>query len=82
MKEKLYSSIFYALNIRTFASFFEQIYSMKTEFAKRLAITALIILGGVSFVAAQTEGHGEVGDHAHDTQNAHEAHDVQVLALL
>ena len=76
MKEKLYSSIFYALNIRTFASFFEQIYSMKTEFAKRLAITALIILGGVSFVAAQTEGHGEVGDHAHDTQNAHEAHDV------
>ncbi len=74
MKEKLYSSIFYTLNIRTFASFFEQIHSMITEFAKRFAITALIILGGVSFVAAQTEGHGEVDDHTHDAHGTHDAH--------
>jgi F-type H+-transporting ATPase subunit a len=71
MKEKLYSFIFYTLNIRTFASFFEQIYSMITEFAKRFSITALIILGGVNFVSAQTDGHEEVNN------NSHSNHDVQ-----
>ena len=76
MKEKLYSSIFYTLNIRTFASFFEQIYSMTTEFAKRFAITALIILGGVSFVAAQTEGHGEVDSHNHSNHDTHDTQDA------
>ena len=76
MKEKLYSSIFYTLSIRTFASFFEQIYSMITEFAKRFAITALIILGGVSFVAAQTEGHGEVDSHSHSSHDTHDTQDA------
>ena len=76
MKEKLYSSIFYTLSIRTFASFFEQIYSMITEFAKRFAITALIILGGVSFVAAQTEGHGEVDSHSHSNHDTHDTQDA------
>jgi F-type H+-transporting ATPase subunit a len=72
MKEKLYSYIFYTLNIRTFASIFEQVRSMIIEFTKRFALTALIILGGVSFVAAQTDGHG----HGEDNNN-NANHNVQ-----
>ena len=71
MKEKLYSYIFYTLNIRTFASIFEQIRSMITEFTKRFTLTTLIILGGVIFVAAQTDGHG------HGDNNNHANHNVQ-----
>ena len=72
MKEKLYSYIFYALNLRTFASIFEQIRSMITEFTKRFALTALIILGGSFWGTAQTDGHG----HSEDNNN-HSNHNVQ-----
>ena len=57
--------------MRTFASFFEQITRMITEFAKQFVFTALILLGGLNFVAAQTDGHGEVN------HNNHSNHDVQ-----
>ena len=47
---------------------------MITEFAKQFVITTLILLGGLNFVAAQTDGHGEVDNNNHST------HDVQVNA--
>jgi len=74
MKEKSYSYIYYTLNIRTFASIFEQIRSMITEYAKRFAITALIALGGFFFVTAQTDGHGvEVDSHDHSSHSIQDA---------
>jgi len=50
---------------------------MITEFAKQFLFTALILLGGLNFVAAQTDGQGEVNDDNHSNHDVQEdAHDA------
>jgi hypothetical protein len=53
--------------------FFEQITRMITEFAKQFIFTALILLGGLNFAAAQTDGHGEFNNKNHSNQNVQDA---------
>ena len=53
--------------------FFEQITRMITEFAKQFIFTALRLLGGLNFAAAQTDGHGEFNNKNHSNQNVQDA---------